>query len=153
MRSVSAVVVCEVVVCGVVLLLASGCSDPSLALALQAQQRANAVQAAVFERQHDGLRVLLFRDLVARLEATGRAVDDNQRAVLNAVWNERDLIEFWARQQERAGALRLVGVDAKLYADQSAVDLLIKAAERKMDQIEVGLAQAGGAAAGENGDG
>lgn len=148
MRSVSVGVVW-----GAWLLAASGCSDPSLALALQAQQRANAVQAAVFERQHDGLRVLLFRDLVARLEAAGRPVDDDQRAVLNAVWNERDLVEFWAVQHERAGALRLVGVDAKLYADQSAVDLLIKAAERKLDQVEVGLAQAGGAAVEERGDG
>ena len=148
MRSVSAGVVG-----GVLLLVAGGCSDPSLQLALRAQQRANAVQAAVFERQHDGLRVLLFRDLVARLEAGGSPLDDNQRAVLNTVWNERDLVEFWALQHERALALRLVGVDAKLYADQSAVDLLIKAAERKLDQLEVGLAQAAGATAGENDDG
>jgi hypothetical protein len=113
--------------------LVSGCSDASLALALEAQQRANAVQQAVFDRQHDGLRTLLFRDVVNRL-AVEEPISPEQAAVLNEAWNERDLIEFWAIQHERAKALRLVGVDSKLYADQSPVDLLIKAAEDRVDR-------------------
>ena len=130
---------------GLVTLLAGGCTDPSLRLALQAQQRADDVAGFVFERQHDALCALLYRDLVQRLSADGTPLTDAQQVALNAAWNDRDLVEFWARQHERAKALRLAGVDAKLYGDQAPVDLLIKSLLARADQVKAGVAAAAGA--------
>ena len=113
-----------------------GCARESLRVAIAAQQRADQVQQAVFERQHDALRVLLFRDLEARLAIAGQPLTADQHTLLNEAWNERDLVEFWMQQHERARALRLVGVDAKLYADQPAVDLLYKALSTKMSRAQ-----------------
>ena len=127
-----------IAVCAVV--ASGGCARESLRVAIATQQRADEVQQAVFERQHDALRVLLFRDLEARLTAAGETLNDEQRSVLNDVWNERDLIEFWQQQNERSRALRLVGVDAKLYADQPAVDLLYKSLSLKVDRLRTASA-------------
>jgi hypothetical protein len=126
---------------------ACGCTGESTRLALENQRRANEIDEAVFSRQHEALRVLLFRDGQRRLEAAGSA--EQRGAELSAVWNERDLIEFWAIQHERAAALRLVGVDAKLYAGQSAVDLLIKQIEARADRAKQALAARAGEALGE----
>lgn len=130
------------VTCAGVVGLAGGCTRESLRVALETQHRADQVQQAVFDRQHEALCILLYRDLQRRLAETGTMLSDAQRAALNAVWNDRDLVEFWALQQERAAALRLAGVDAKLYADQSAVDLLWKSLETKWSQARHGLAAA-----------
>jgi hypothetical protein len=97
--------------------------------------RANEVQETLFERQHDGLKVLLFRDVLRRVADAGDATDE-QQAVLNQAWNERDLLEFWAIQQERAKALRLLGVDAQLYSQQSMLDLLVKSIETRARRLE-----------------
>jgi hypothetical protein len=115
-------------------LLAGGCTSESTRLALETQRRADDVQAAIFERQHDGLKVLLYREARGRLEAAG-SPEERDRA-LSEVFNERDLIEFWAIQNERAAALRMIGVDAKLFANQSIVDLLIKQLEAQFERIE-----------------
>ncbi len=123
-------------------LLCAGCTRESVRTALETQRRADAVQYAVFERQHDAIRILLFRDLVARLEQAGPPLTAEQRAAINDVWNDRDLAEFWCVQQERAAALRLVGVDAKLFADQAIVDLLVKSLEARAKRAEQGLAAA-----------
>ncbi len=131
-------------ICAAGLLLA-GCTQESVRVALESQRRADQVQQTVFDRQHEGLRVLLYRDLVQRLESAGDELNEAQRAALNEVWNERDLIEFWAVQHERAKALRLAGVDAKLFTDQSIVDLLWKSAEAKADRVQQGLAATAGA--------
>ncbi len=117
-------------------LLAGGCTRESVRVAIDAQRRADQVQQAVFERQHDGLTLLLFRDLLARMRECGAEWTPEQLATLEAVWNERDLVEFWTVQQERSKALRLAGVDAKLFSDQSAIDLLIKALDAKMDRAK-----------------
>ncbi len=122
--------------------IAAGCTAESTRMALETQRRADSVQRAVFERQHDGLKVLLFREALRRMEACESA--EQRAAVLNDVWNERDLIEFWALQHERAAALRVIGVDAVLYADQSIVDLLIKQIEAKGQRLEQGIAAAVG---------
>lgn len=122
--------------------LFGGCSDPSLDRAIKAQQRADQIQQAASERQHAALRALLFRDLVSRLEASGGQLTAAQRAALSAVWNDRDLVEFWALQQERAAALRLVGVASRLYAEQAPVDLLLKSVERRAQRAERGVAAA-----------
>lgn len=127
----------------------SGCSRESLRVALAAQQRADQVQQAVFERQHEALRILLYRNLRTRLEQAGAPLTPGQRATLNEVWNERDLIEFWAIQHERAKTLRLIGVDAKLYGDQSVVDLLYKSLSAKAERIKQGLAAQAGRKLGE----
>lgn len=116
------------------------CTPESLRVALQAQQRANDVQQAVFDQQHDALRVLAYRDLASRLAAGGAPLTDAQRAALNDAWNQRDLFEFWAVQHERAKALRAAAVDARLYADQSIIDLLYKALSAKMQRVKEGYA-------------
>jgi hypothetical protein len=129
--------------CGLLLLAglgAGGCTRESVRVALTAQQRADQVQQAVFERQHEALCILLYRDLQRRLEQTGTPLAPAQRTALNEVWNERDLIEFWVVQHERAKALRLIGVDAKLYSDQSVVDLLYKSISAKIERSKQGLA-------------
>ncbi len=121
---------------GVVL---SGCTSESTRIALEAQRRADEVQQAVFDRQHDALRVLLYRDALQRLENAGLSMSPERRDALSEIWNERDLVEFWAVQYERAVALRMIGVDAKLYGDQAVLDLLWKAIETRTDRARRGL--------------
>lgn len=129
------------VVVGVLLLpWNTGCTRESVRVALETQRRADQVQQAVFDRQHDALRILLYRDLVRALEADGVTLTAPQRAVLSEAWNDRDLIEFWALQNERARALRRIGVDAKLWSDQSIIDLLWKSLEARAARAEQGLA-------------
>ena len=131
------------------LLLATACTRESTRIAIESQRRADEVQQAVFDRQHEALGVLLYRDLVRGLEADGASLTAEQRAVANAAWNDRDLVEFWALQNERARALRLAGVDAKLYSDQAMIDLLWKSVEARMDRVNEGLAADVAAQAGE----
>lgn len=129
-------------------LLAAGCTRESVRIAIESQRRADDVQQAVFDRQRDGLRMLLFRDLIARLEYTGGTrLTDEQLIELSRVWNERDLIEFWGVQFERARALRMAGVDAKLFSDQSIIDLLARRLVTGAGRINEALAAAAGAAA------
>lgn len=128
-----------------VLILFGGCTRESLRVAIETQQRADLVQQAVFDRQHEGLRIFLYRDLVRRLEQAGVELSEAQRSVINDVWNERDLIEFWHMQHERSRALRMIGVDAMLYSDQSIVDLLWKSLSAKLDRVKQGLAGVAGA--------
>lgn len=137
--------------CGVVLgvlavaaIGSHGCTRESVRVALAAQQRADQVQQTIFDRQQEGLLILLYRDLQRRLELAGSKLTEAQHTVLDEAWNERDLIEFWAVQHERARALRLIGVDAKLYSDQSVVDLLYKALSTKLDRIKLGVAAQAG---------
>ncbi len=125
------------------------CSRESLRVALEAQQRADRVQDAVFDRQHESLCILLYRDLGTRLEKTGAHLTGDQRAALNDAWNDRDLVEFWALQHERARALRLIGVDAKLYGDQSIADLLFKSLAVKVKRAQQGIANYAGRNVGE----
>lgn len=123
-----------------------GCTAESVRVALAAQQRADDVQQAVFEQQQAALRVLLYRDLVARLRVADGGVNEAEAAALNDVWNERDLLAFWAVQHERARALRIASVDAKLFAGQSVVDLLVKQLDVRTQRAEAGVASAVGAA-------
>ena len=125
-----------------------GCTRESVRMALESQQRANQVQQTVFEHQHEGLQILLYRDLIRQLESSGMAMTSERRAVVSAAWNERDLIEFWAIQNERAKALRLAGVDAKLYSDQSVLDLLLKSLNAKTERLEQCIASWAGARVG-----
>ncbi len=129
-------------------LLLAGCTQESLRIALESQRRANEVQHAVFERQHEALCGLLYRDALHRLAEQELALEPRHRAALSDLWNDRDLVEFWAIQHERARALRLAGVDAKLFADQSIVDLLWKQVDVRIDRTrEVTAARAAQAAA------
>jgi hypothetical protein len=118
-----------------------GCTAESLRVALEAQRRADQVQQTVFDRQHEALRILLFRDASRRLaEAGAGPLSAAQMSALNAAWNERDLIEFWCIQHERAKALRVAGVDANLWAEQSMVDLLARGLATKLERLEDALA-------------
>jgi hypothetical protein len=122
-----------------------GCTAESVRVAIESQRRADEVQRAVVERQAEALRILLYRDLVARLELGGAALTPAQKAAINEVWNERDLIEFWGVQFERATALRLIGVDAELFASQSTIDLLLKRIGVTLQRAKEGAAAAAGA--------
>jgi len=126
--------------CAVCMASLAGCTRESVRVALETQRRADVVQQTVFDRQHEALCILLYRDLLRRLEGTGLRPNDIQRAAISEVWNDRDLIEFWALQHERAKALRLLGVDAKLYGDQSVVDLLLKSIGARVARGEQALA-------------
>jgi hypothetical protein len=126
-----------------------GCTRESLRVALAAQQRADQVQQAVFDKQHEGLCILLYRDLRRQLEQEAAPLSSAQRTALNAAWNDRDLVEFWQVQHERARALRLIGVDAKLYSDQAVVDLLYKSLSAKLARAKQGLATYAGQKAGQ----
>ncbi|MFO0840508.1 MAG: hypothetical protein U1D55_18530 [Phycisphaerae bacterium] len=123
----------------------SGCTGESTRIALQVQQRADEVQQVLFERQADALRILLFRDALRRIEQGGPALAAEQRAALSDVWNERDLLEFWSVQQERAKALRLIGVDAKLFGDQSPIDLVFKSLRARFGRAREAIAAYAGA--------
>ncbi|HQL54411.1 MAG TPA: hypothetical protein PLQ87_06870 [Phycisphaerae bacterium] len=90
-------------------------------VALETQQRANDIQQTIFDQQQEALRIYQFRTLAARL-----ALKPAQQQDLNAAWNERDVLEFWAVMHERSKALRLVGVDARLWASEPIVALLGK---------------------------
>ncbi len=125
-------------------LAVGGCTRESVRIALQTQHRADDVQQAVFEQQHEAVCVLLYRDLAHRLEAEGVPLTSGQRAALNAAWNDRDLAELWARQYERASALRVAGVDAQLVAQQSIVDLLWKGLDARAQRAKQALAGAAG---------
>ncbi len=127
-----------------VLAVAGGCTRESVRVAVATQRRADDVSAAVFERQHEALCILLYRDAAARLAAGGAPLTEAQWAALSEVWNDRDLIEFWALQYERARALRLAGVDAQLWSQQSVADLLWKECTARADRAAAGLASAAG---------
>lgn len=119
--------------------LGGGCTRESVRIAIESQRRADDVQRAVVEQQHEAVCILLYRDLIARLQAEGVEMNEQQCAAVSDIWNDRDLAEFWLIQHERAAALRLVGVDAKLFADQAAPDLLLKMIRRKADRARGGL--------------
>ncbi len=126
--------------CVLAVIFVGACTRESTRVAIETQRRADDVQQAVFDRQHEALCILLYRDLVRRLEESESCLSPPQRAALNEVWNDRDLVEFWVIQNERARALRLAGVDAKLFSDQSIVDLLWKSIETRMERARQGLA-------------
>jgi hypothetical protein len=116
-----------------------GCTGESTRVALEAQRRADQIQQAVFDRQQEALCLLLYRDLLRRLTEAGAELAPAQREALNEIWNERDLVQFWALQNERAQALRIIGVDLKLFSDQSIVDLLWKGLEARADRARAAL--------------
>ena len=135
-------------ICTFSLVALAGCTAESTRIAIESQQRANEVDEAVFNNQHDSLLVLSYRDSVAQVEkaAPPRDPDDpasppialtgGQHAAMSQAWNQRDLFEFWRVQHERAKALRLIGVDAKLYGDQSIIDLLYKSLDAKVQRAK-----------------
>lgn len=125
--------------------LIGGCTAPSVRAALEIQRRAGDVDEFIFDAQHDALKVLLFQRATAELEDAG---DAHARAeALNIAWNDRDLFELWRVQHERAKTLRLIGVDLKLFADQSILDLLIKRIEQVAQQVKQRIAAQAGATA------
>jgi hypothetical protein len=131
--------VIRVAMCMPIVVSAAACTRESTRVAIETQRRADDVQQVVFDRQHEALCMLLYRDLLRRLETAQSGLSPAQREALNEIWNDRDLIEFWALQNERAQALRLAGVDAKLFSEQSIVDLLWKSIEARMERARQGL--------------
>lgn len=126
----------------------TGCSNPSTKLALDGSKKADDTAEAIFTRQHDGLVLLLYRDTIAKLQAVG-TLNEKQHAVLNKAWNERNLIEFWALQNEKVKTLRLVTVYQKLYSDQSIIDLLLKSVMEKAQAAKAVIANVAGQQLGE----
>lgn len=121
------------------MLCLSGCTRESVRTAIAAQRRADQIQQAVHDRQQESLHILLYRNLVAQLHADDERLTSGQQAALNQAWNDRDLVEFWNVQFERARVLRTVGVDMQLVSQQAVVDLLIKNARLKLERLKQGL--------------
>jgi hypothetical protein len=101
-----------------------GCTAPSTTMAIKGSDDSDAIRTAVVQRQHDGLKVLLYRDTLAKLNAA--KTDEERSAILNAAWNERDLVEFWFNQDTLARCLHFATVDAKLATSQAMFDLIFK---------------------------
>lgn len=118
----------------------AGCSDPSLKIAIDAQRRADEVEDFLFQQQHDGLVLYLYRDLAHQLGTEETPLSNEQQVTLNAGWNERDLIEHWALQHERAKALRNVGVNTRLYSQQSIIDLIGKSLSQRVSTAQAAIA-------------
>jgi len=117
-----------------------GCSDPSLKIAIASQRRADEVDDFLFQQQHDGLVLYLYRDLAHQLATDQTPLSQTQLDTLSAGWNERDLIEHWALQHERAKALREVGVNTRLYSQQSMVDLIGKSFGQRLSTAKAAIA-------------
>jgi hypothetical protein len=120
--------------------LLAGCSDPSLKIAIQSQRHADEIQNFLFQQQHDGLVMYLYRDLAAELATEETPLSQDQLTTLNSAWNERDLIEHWAIQHERAKALRQIGVNTRLYSQQSIVDLIGKSISQRSSAVNAVIA-------------
>jgi hypothetical protein len=110
-------------------LMTLGCTATSTMLAIEGSERSDAVRTAVVERQHRSLKILLFRDTLDRLVLAKSA--EEQEAVLNEAWNDRDLIEFWLIQDTLARCLHIATVDAKLASDQSIFQLIVQDISRR----------------------
>ena len=63
-------------------LAAGGCTSESTRVAIETQRRADEVQQAVFERQHEALCLLLYRDLVRRPTSSPTDLPAEQRQAL-----------------------------------------------------------------------
>lgn len=113
---------------GLVLLV--GCTSQSTKQAMIASARTDTVQAYVGEKQHSALKILLFRDTLAKLDRAQSTAE--KEAILNDAWQQLDTFEFWAQQDLLARCYRIATVDAKLASDQGILDLLFKDAARTM---------------------
>jgi hypothetical protein len=130
-------------------LLFAGCTAAATKTALDTQKRVNTIQETVYSNQAKSLKVLLYKNLVVQLERDGQALlNEKQKATLNQAWNDRDTIEWWSIQNERAKALRLVGVDSVLYDSQGIIDLMFKSLEEKWIDTKAGIAAVAGDAVG-----
>lgn len=111
----------------------TACSTMSARYALENQQRATEVENTLFSNQQQSLKDYLYNETEAGLLQTS---DPNEvHTLLNKYTQERDTLDFWALQHERVNQLRLIGVNTKLWADQSILDLLYKDAERRLSKV------------------
>lgn len=103
-------------------LLLAGCTPTSTKLAKDGSERSDNVMGFVTAAQHRSLKILLFRETLAKLHTA--TTDAERQAILNAAWNDRDLFEFWAAQTLLARALHYATVDAKLESSRGIGSLL-----------------------------
>ncbi|MFO0971843.1 MAG: hypothetical protein U1A27_00175 [Phycisphaerae bacterium] len=123
------------IISGLAITIAAGwlpaCTAPSNRMAADASARCDAVRAAVVERQHHSLLVLAYRDTLARLNAATTPAE--RAAILNEAWNDRDLFDFWCRQEVLARATHYATVDAYIAGQQGMLALLAKGAQRQFE--------------------
>ena len=110
-----------------------GCTSASTKIALEASNRVTQIQDKIQENQNKALKWYIFQKLLTDINAA--KTSDQVAALLNKAWQDRDLVEFWAVQWERARALHIIGVEAKLYSDEGILDLIWKQLSGKGDEF------------------
>lgn len=114
------------------------CGCVSTQLAIDTQERCNAVAEQIVQNYDEGLRLYLFKatDYVIA-EAARESNPLKAEQALNAYANQLDLVKFWAIQWEKCKTLRLVGVTSKLVESQSIVELLFKRVTLAIDKTSL----------------
>ena len=110
------------VILGLSIAMLGGCTRPSTTQAIDGMDRSDRIRTEIRDRQHAALKIFLYRDTLAKLEAA--KTEGERAAILNEAWNDRDLCEFWLMQDERARFLNLATVGSKLYSDQGTLGLI-----------------------------
>jgi hypothetical protein len=116
------------------------CNSAMLQVAQEAQGRADAVQREVVDKQHGAICVLLFRDMLQRIETQTGFSNDELRTAMNDIWNERDVAEHWLVQNERAAALRMAAVDVPILGRPSWSEALGRQVVRELGNARAGAA-------------
>jgi hypothetical protein len=133
----------------------AGCTAPSNRMAGDASGRVDALRAGVFMRQNDALKILLFRQTLAKINAA--KTDEERGAILNDAWNERDLIGWWGYQEILARCTQYATVDQYIAAQQGIFGLLAKDAARRwqkpLEELDEFLAKKVGEAVAKEGTG
>jgi hypothetical protein len=111
------------------------CTSNSTHLAIKGGERVENIQDTINSNQNENLRQYLYNDLKANLQKwLNRDLTLVEADKLNELWNRRDILETWQIQWERARALRMMTVDAKLISDQSPFDMLSKQIKAAIDR-------------------
>lgn len=122
-------------------ILCGACTSESTRVAIATQSRADEVAQTIFDRQREAMRIYMYR--WAKSEITTAVENKNSiaaAAILEKVFQDDDLHDFWLSQHERAKALRIAGVDSKLYADQGILNLLFGSIMRAIEKYEAAIA-------------
>lgn len=108
----------SIFVCGI---LFTGCTSNSTKLAIETSKEYIARNNDLMNKYHDLILQYMFTTYCLKNQLTTEQIKE-----LNLVWNNRNVVEFWLIQHERNDALYALGVDTKLYNDQSMFSLFLE---------------------------
>lgn len=112
----------------IICLLLCGCTSESTRIALEQSQRIENIQDTLVQNLHDTALLFMYRDFID-------TIPEAEQLKFLEYNKNRDQLEFWMIQWERARALRLITLDSKLISNQSIIDLLIKRANLNQERI------------------